>query len=221
MVAQGSLDDFHNRTGTVVHPAYAPAEFLRLHHEEPDRVARVAKWQSISSYLLTKWMLAGERGPLPMSFSEASWTGLLDFRRCEWDDRLLALVGMDVHKMPTLQDSSVPVSGLRAAYAAEWPELANVPFFLGIGDGAAANIGSKCIDASRIAVTVGTSAAIRVVLRDETMKDRKVPKGLWCYRIGKDRVMLGGALNDGGSVYQFFRETLQLSPQGACSGLAS
>lgn len=62
-------------------------------------------------------------------------------------------------------------------------------------------------------MTIGTSAALRVVLDVETMNSTKVPKGLWCYRIGKERVLLGGALSDGGSVYQFFRNVLNLSDE--------
>ncbi|KAJ0401017.1 hypothetical protein P43SY_009897 [Pythium insidiosum] len=214
LAEKGALDDCHDRTGAMIHPAYASAEFFRLHHEEPNTVARVHRWQSITSYLFRKWMLAGDR-PLPMSFTEASWTGLLDVRRGVWDGPLLELVGMPLDKMPDVQDSRVPVSGLRPSFARRWTELADVPFFLGIGDGAAANVGSKCVDSSRIAVTIGTSAALRVVLGDDALERRRVPKGLWCYRIGDSRVLLGGALNDGGSVFQFFCQTLQLRPEDA------
>lgn len=228
----------------MIHPAYAPAEFLRLHAEEPERVQRVHKWQSISGFLVGKWTRAGEKsnGCMPMSFSEASWTGLFDFRHWQWDRALLALVHMDVAKMPPLADSSTPFVGLSPAFAQRWPELRTVPFFLGIGDGAAANVGSKCIDSSyvcvslqcttvppaasraacltrslvhsRVAVTIGTSAAVRVVVESSTMRSTKVPTGLWCYRIGRDHLLLGGALNDGGSVYEFFRKTLQISDDG-------
>lgn len=66
----------------------------------------------------------------------------------------------------------------------------------------------------RIAVTIGTSAAIRIVVDSSAMRGAKVPKGLWCYRIGRDHVLLGGALNDGGSVYQFFKRTLRISDEG-------
>ncbi|CAI5712377.1 unnamed protein product [Peronospora destructor] len=215
----GELDQAHNRTGTVVHPAYAPATFLRLYEEEPSVVQHVDKWQSISGYLIGKWTTAAQNGCLPISFSEASWMGLLDFRRSQWDSRLLELVGMDSSKMPPLADSSVPFVGLNATFSRRWPELKNMPFFLGVSDGAAANIGSKCIDASRIAVTVGTSAALRIVLHAKTMKTAKVPKGLWCYRIGNDHVLLGGALSDGGSVYKFFRELLCLNDEDLTSQL--
>lgn len=36
----------------------------------------------------------------------------------------------------------------------------------------------------------------------------RVPKGLWCYRLDQDRVVLGGSLTDGGSVFEWLRSTL-------------
>lgn len=63
-------------------------------------------------------------------------------------------------------------------------------------------------------MTVGTSAALRVVLNSSAMRDAKVPQGLWCYRIGADHLLLGGALNDGGSVFQFLRKTLRIDAPG-------
>ncbi|RLN05681.1 hypothetical protein BBJ28_00012515 [Nothophytophthora sp. Chile5] len=119
--------------------------------EEPATVERVAKWQSLSGFLIGKWTTATQQRSdkcLPISFSEASWMGLLDFRRSQWDARLLELIGMDSAKMPPVADSSVPFSGLNPAFLKRWPELESVPFFLGVADGAAANIGSKCTDAS-------------------------------------------------------------------------
>ncbi|CEG50126.1 carbohydrate kinase fggy [Plasmopara halstedii] len=220
LAAREELEEAHNRTGTVIHPAYAPATFLRLYEEEPAVVERVAKWQSISGFLIGKWTSAAQQdGCVPISFSEASWMGLLDFRRSQWDASLLELVYMDINKMPTVVDSTVPFSGLNSTFAKRWPELRNVPFFLGVSDGAAANVGSKCTNASRIAVTIGTSAAIRVVLSADTMAHAKVPKGLWCYRIGRDHVLLGGALSDGGSIYKFFRDSFRLSDEDVASHL--
>ncbi|KAF4323020.1 hypothetical protein BBO99_00003384 [Phytophthora kernoviae] len=155
---RGELDETHNRTGTVIHPAYAPATFLRLHEDEPATVERVTKWQSISGYLIGKWTTAAQQTAdscLPISFSEASWMGLLDFRNSQWDSTLLKHVGMDNSKMPPVADSSVPFSGLNSVFSKRWPELKLVPFFLGVADGAAANIGSKCIDASYVENTLG------------------------------------------------------------------
>lgn len=143
LVGRGALDDAHDRTGTVIHPAYAPATFLRLHHEEPSVAESVHKWQSISGHFIGQWTGSN---CVPISYSEASWMGLLDFRHAKWDAQLLEMVRMDIDKMPPVVDSSTPFMELAPAFANRWPELQNVPFFLGVGDGAAANIGSKCMD---------------------------------------------------------------------------
>jgi gluconokinase len=37
-----------------------------------------------------------------------------------------------------------------------------------------------------------------------------VPAGLWCYRVDRRRVLLGGSLANGGSVYAWLRDTLRL-----------
>ena len=110
-------------------------------------------------------------------------------------------------------------------YWDSWPELRDCPLFLGLGDGACANIGSKCSAASRIAVTVGTSAAARVCLRQGvgSSSNFQIPKGLWCYRIDKSHVLVGGALTDGGSVVEWASQLLNLSTEEAfleCLGKA-
>jgi gluconokinase len=49
-----------------------------------------------------------------------------------------------------------------------------------------------------------------------------VPPGLWCYRVDGRRVLLGGALSNGGSLYAWLRETLRLpSPDALESELAA
>jgi gluconokinase len=81
-----------------------------------------------------------------------------------------------------------------------------VPWFPAIGDGAAANIGSGCTSPKRMALTVGTTGAVRVVQPDVP----EVPAGLWCYRVDQRRALLGGATSEGGNVYAWMRDTLRL-----------
>ena len=61
--------------------------------------------------------------------------------------------------------------------------------FPAIGDGAAANIGSGCGSPERVALTVGTTGAMRVVLPPGLAS---VPAGLWLYWVDKQRSLLGG-----------------------------
>jgi gluconokinase len=81
-----------------------------------------------------------------------------------------------------------------------------VPWFPAVGDGAASNVGSDCVDPGRVALNVGTSAALRVV----TEAPVPPPRGLWRYRVDRRRALLGGATSEGGNVYAWCQEVLRL-----------
>jgi gluconokinase len=55
---------------------------------------------------------------------------------------------------------------------------------------------------------VGTSGAMRVAYSGEPPE--KIPTGLWCYRIDRERVIIGGALSDGGGLYRWLQDNLRL-----------
>ena len=55
---------------------------------------------------------------------------------------------------------------------------------------------------------VGTSGAMRVAYRG--VPPKKIPHGLWCYRVDRKRVVIGGALSDGGGLYHWLRGNLKL-----------
>ena len=78
------------------------------------------------------------------------------------------------------------------------------------GDGAAANIGSKATNDTRVAMTIGTSAAMRIVVNDIQFEGIEIPSGLWCYKINRTYSLLGGALTDGGSIYEWLQKTVKL-----------
>ncbi|ETV88964.1 hypothetical protein, variant 1 [Aphanomyces astaci] len=201
---QGLQHETYNRTGVPIHPAYAAPQLLKLQPND-----RVVTWQSLVGVLLRQWL--GGESPIPMSYSEASWTGLADFRDAVWDRKLLELIQIDPATLPSIQDPSIPATGrLQPAYAKRWPLLQDTPYFLALADGAAANIGSHCVAPDRIGLTVGTSAAMRVLVPVGQIV--KVPRGLWCYRVSATHAIVGGALTDGGSVFEWALQTLALSP---------
>ena len=122
----------------------------------------------------------------------------------------------------------IPLPDLLPVYAARWPSLAGVPWFPAIGDGAAANAGAGCVTPDAVALTIGTSAAMRVLLPvGPNGPVTTFPERIWCYRLDRDHQVLGGALSNGGNVtgwlaHQLFgqdfasltREAAQLEPDG-------
>jgi gluconokinase len=218
----------YGTTGAPIHASYALAQLRHLYQDHPDVARRVARWQTLPSCCLARWRGVSH---MPVSYSEASWTGLLDYRTCQYAACVQGLVPAECWTaLPDLRDyNDDPRRGLPAhsPYSERWPELQHTTrFFLGVGDGACATIGSKCTTPNRIACTIGTSAAARICVPlpvtphddnqhcketdDDDGDDNVFVPGLFCYRVDKDRVVVGGALTDGGSVVEWARTLLNL-----------
>jgi gluconokinase len=192
------------RTGCPLRSAYAPARLRWLARSDRACFEQVARWLSVGAYLEQELF-----GTARVSYSAASWDGLLDRRKLAWDAPLLAHLGLSVEQLPPLADANAPLSGLRGAYAQRWPQLARIPWMPALGDGAVANVGSGCVGPHALAVTIGTTGALRVVVPGAP----PITRGLWCYRVDGARSLLGGATSEGGNLFAWARESLQL-PEG-------
>ena len=195
----------YERTGTVVHSSYAPAHYLRICAEEPaNMLGQVAQWRTLGCHIVAR---LSDRGLMaPVGFSEASWTGMLNRHSLEWDAPTLAAVGLSTDALPPLADFDDTVA-FSAAWKGKFPGMLDTAqIYMALGDGAAANVGSGATDSRRVCATVGTSAAIRCVVHSTTPP--KLQPGLWHYRISRDRHLIGGALSDAGSLYEWFGATL-------------
>jgi gluconokinase len=202
------VGEVYQRTGCPLHTAYLPARFRWLRRTQPRVFGSVRRWLDAGTLLHRLWF----GRDVPMSYSVASWSGLLDRRRLVWDEGLLSHLHLRTGALPALADYVEAPQGLSRAHGRRWSALADVPFFLAVGDGAAANVGSGCVDPRRVALTVGTTGAMRIVLPGA---DPEVPPGLWAYRVGKGETLLGGALSEGGNVFAWERDTLRLpAPSG-------
>ena len=95
------------------------------------------------------------------------------------------------------------------AFAARWPALAEARLITIVGDGAANNIGAGCSTKDKIALMVGTSGAMRVVFAGGPPDE--LSPALWSYRACEKRVVVGGALSDGGGLLQWLTESLNLN----------
>lgn len=193
----------HARTGCPLHASYWTAKLPWLRRTEGHAFARAARWLSFGEYLLAR--LCGETAA---SVSMASGTGLLDVRRCAWDEGVVAGLNLTNDNLPRLADDAETFA-LSEDFSARWSLLSGRPVFAVYGDGPANNVGAVCVTKREIALMVGTSGAMRVVYEGEPPND--LSASLWCYRLDRRRVAVGGALSDGGGLYEWMRETLALT----------
>ena len=204
-VLQRQFDEtkIHNRTGARFHSSYWTAKLLWLRKDFPSIFKKTAKWLSFSDYVNLKLF-----GRTTTSVSMASGTGIFDIRRSEWDAELLAFLKIEPKNLPEVAADDAETFVLNEKYAAKWTKLKTARWFPAIGDGAANNLGAECVTKNKAALMIGTSGAARVAFAGEVPK--KIPGGLWCYRIDREKIICGGALSDGGGLYRWLKDTLRL-----------
>jgi gluconokinase len=198
--AQPDAPALYRRTGTPMHPMSPLAKLVWYREREAGTFAAVRHWLSVKEYLAL--YLFGE---LVVDHSVAAASGLLNLRALDWDADALALAGVTREQLATLVPTRHVCRGLRGEAAAEVGLDPATPVVIGASDGVLANLGVGALGPQIAACSVGTSAAVRVVL-DEPRTD---PHGrLFCYPLTEDRWSIGGATNNGGIVLRWVRDRL-------------
>jgi gluconokinase len=183
------------RTGCFVHSSYWPGKLRWLRNSAQGPYRETRQWVAFSDYLLGE--LFDAEGT---TVSMASSTAMLNAASQRWDDMAIAAAGIDAKTLPVIVDQRQPLSALAGTYRDRWPALTECPWFRGIGDGACANVGSGGIGPDRIALTVGTSGAVRMVSPLAVGIAPSAPDTLWTYRLDNERAVVGAAISNGGVV---------------------
>lgn len=204
--------EIHSRTGCRFHPSYWPAKLLWLKHEHPEQFRSTRCWLGFAEYLCLR--LFGETAT---SISMASATGLFNQRKCDWDWDFVEALNLSPDTLPEIKTRIN--FRLTDAFTYRWPALAEARLTTVVGDGAANNIGAGCSTKDKIALMVGTSGAMRVVFADEAPV--QIPSALWSYRVSDSRVVVGGALSNGGGLVKWLTESLNVDPASLQKDLAA
>lgn len=198
---------YHARAGCRLHTSYLPARLWWLREREPAAYRQTRRWVSFGEYVGLRLT-----GQLRTSVCMASGTGLFDQWAQRWDPAILEVLDLGPERLGPVVAVDEPLPGLRPVFAQRWPALAPARWFPALGDGACSNVGAGCTTGARAALMVGTSGALRVCLDAEAVP---IPEGLWCYRVDGRRLLLGGSLSNGGSVYGWLTDALRLPPPEA------
>ena len=197
---------WHRITGCRLHASYWPARLAWFRRHEPELFRRTARWIGFGEWLQRRWL-----GRLSMSVSQASGTGLLDQRTCTWSAEALEALRLAAAHVPELVDVDDDNAALAPALARRWPLLAGARWLPVLADGALNNVGAGCVTRDRAALMIGTSGAVRTLLEPARRDRIPVRAGLWRYRLDRRRIVVGGALSNGGNVRDWFKRTFRTS----------
>lgn len=192
----------HNRTGARFHSSFWPAKLLWLRSRFPKQYAETDRWLSFSDFVALRLF-----GTATTGISMASATGIFDIRKCGWDRPFLRSLEIPVQDLPEIAGDDASFR-LHRKFERRWQRLRETKWLPAIGDGAANNIGAGCVTRSKAALMIGTSGAMRVLYEGDPPEE--IPPGLWCYRVDRRRVIIGGALSDGGGLYRWLKDNFRL-----------
>ncbi len=187
-------------TGTPIHPMSPLLKLMWLKDERPDIAHKANKYIGIKEFVFAKLF-----GRFVVDYSIASASGLFNLRRLDWDERALAAAGITREMLSEPVPPTYRLEGLDPQHAADMGLSIDTPFVAGGSDGVLANLGVDAVGKGVYAVTIGTSGAVRGVVRSPVAD----PQGrLFCYALTEDYWVVGGPINNGGIMFRWARDQL-------------
>ncbi|WP_052462495.1 gluconokinase [Nigerium massiliense] len=183
-------------SGTPTHPMSPLVKLKWFADTSPRTVSGTRYWVGLKD-----WILVVLTGQVATELSTASSSGMLDMEEQAWNPEAMEITGVRPEQLPEIHDTTdtLPL-GERAAGILGLS--AGLPVVLGAGDGPLGNLGTGAMEPGKASLSIGTSGAVRMVLRAPA-----VVSGLFCYALTKDVWVSGGAVSNGGLVQRWLTET--------------
>ncbi len=189
--------EIYRRTGTPIHAMSPLVKLIWLGNEHPQIFQQAAKFISIKEFIFYRLFQQ-----YLVDYSIASATGLLNLKNLSWDQEALQVAGITEQHLSQLVPTTHIVEQISAASASAMGIPINTPIVVGASDGVLANLSVGAITPSSVAVTVGTSGAVRAVVKQPWTDPQE---RLFCYALTENYWVIGGAVNNGGVALQWIR----------------
>ncbi len=197
--AQTGLD-LYKRTGTPIHPMSPLTNILWIKTDRPEVFEQTDRFIGIKEYVFHAFFKE-----YVIDHSIASATGMFNLHTLDWDEEALNILGIGPEKLSRIVPTTTQFKGIEPALAEELGLDEQVVFVIGANDGCSANLGVDAVMPGEVAITIGTSGAIRTVT-DKPVIDEK--GRTFCYALTENHWVIGGPVNNGGMVFRWLRDEL-------------
>jgi xylulokinase len=134
------------------------SHMLYVQAERPEVHARTHKYLEPMDFIIAK--LTGESAANICTAFPLLLTDNRDLALCAYNERLIALAGIDAEKLPPLRPVNARAGTLRAEVAAEIGLPLTTPVFSGMNDTQAAAIGTATFQGTHGAINIGTTSQV-------------------------------------------------------------
>lgn len=188
------------RTGTPIHPMSPLLKIMWIKDNMPDVFQKTAKFIALKEYLF--WKLFNR---YCVDYSVASATGLFNLKNLDWDEGALSAAGITRDRLSIPVPTTGIYTGISGAGATATGLHAGTKFVIGASDGPLSNIGVGAASKGEVALTIGTSGAVRTIIGEPVTDEAE---RTFCYSLTEKHWVIGGPVNNGGIVFQWIRDQL-------------
>ncbi|SDJ17171.1 gluconokinase [Salimicrobium halophilum] len=193
-------ETIYEKTGTPIHPMTPLVKLFHHKRAETEAYRKAKGVRSLKEYIIYSWF-----GDKVTDYSMASATGMYNIQESDWDEQALGIAGIDKGMLNPIAAPDTKLSLINTEIAGEVGLPEGVPFYLGACDGQLANLGDGAIAPGEVAISAGTSGAIRQFAKNPSIdKDRET----FTYAFEKDSFIVGGPTNNGGIILQWIKEVM-------------
>lgn len=185
---QGKL--FYQKTGIPIHTFSPMTKIAWLKENEKEVFAKAFKFISLKEYVW--YQLTGE---YVIDSSMASGTGILNIHNLTWDIEIFKFLEIHSNQLSKIVSPTHVCKGSNE----------NWLYVIGGGDGALANLGTGAMELGKMALTIGTSGAVRLPI-DKPYIDSQMRTQ--CYHLKDGQYLTLGAVSNGAIVLQWLKESI-------------
>lgn len=195
---QGFGSEIYMLTGCPLHPMYASAKIAWWREHQPDLFRRITTFVSVKAFVIQRLT-----GTLLEDQATVSGSGLLNIDKLDWEDSVLSLAGISRNQLPPVVDPTVSIESIRPEIGRQTGLPVSTRVIIGSSDAAMSSLGSGTVDSDKMTVMIGTSGAVRRLVQHPTLDPQQ---RTFCYYMGCQLWLAGGAINNGGIALRWFRD---------------
>lgn len=195
--------EVYKRTGTPIHPMSPLTKIAWIVNDLPEIASKVKIYIGIKEYIFKKFF-----DHYVVDHSLASAMGMMNLKTLDWDEEALQIAGITPAQLSELVPTTKIFTNCDSDLAKQMGIDPQTSFVIGASDGVLSNLGVNAIRKGEIAVTIGTSGAIRTII-DKPQTDEK--GRIFCYALTEKHWVIGGPVNNGGMVLRWIRDELASS----------
>lgn len=189
----------YEATGTPVHSMSPLCKIKWFRDNEKKVFDEAAKFISIKEFIWFRLF-----GKYETDYSVASSTGLFNIKTLKWNTNSLKFCNISTSQVSQPVTTDFIRSGISADMASTLHLDTNTKFCIGASDGCLANVGSNAVEHDSVALTIGTSGAVRIASPVPISNYRAM---IFNYVLDDSTFISGGPVNNGGNVLKWMFKT--------------